>query len=117
MDKPEVQRQGEAAAAAYYERRGLRVLARNWRLRMGEIDLVVMDGDTLVFAEVKTRSSRDLAEPELSVGYSKQRRLKRLADAYIDFERPSFAGCRFDVIAVILNGSHLTLRHIPDAFW
>jgi putative endonuclease len=91
------------------------IVRRNWRIKAGEIDLVVRDGRTLVFVEVKARTSREVAEPFEAVNYRKQVRLRRLAEAYIAFEKPDFDSCRFDVVSVFA-GRPPSLLHIPDAF-
>ena len=67
---------------AFLSRRSYRILARNWRDRGGELDVVARDGGTLVFVEVKTRTSDTFALPVDSVGYEKQRKLRRLAERY-----------------------------------
>ncbi len=100
----EVQRLGEEAAARYLRRRGWTILARNWRVRVGELDLIVRKGATLVFVEVKTRTNSDFLEPQLGVDFRKQARLRRVAQAYLAIERPSLRDCRFDVVSVVLEG-------------
>jgi putative endonuclease len=107
---------GEDAAARYLERKGMNVVARNWRMKMGELDLVAVDGSTLVFVEVKARRGEPFIEPELAVGYDKQKRLRRVAEAYLAIERPFFKDCRFDVISVVAGVLEPKLRHIPNAF-
>ncbi len=91
--------------AAWYERRGGSVVARNWRVRSGEIDLVVLDGGVLVVCEVKTRSGPRFGSPLEAVGPDKQRRLRHLALRFVDGnprwrDRP----LRFDVAAVTPEG-------------
>ncbi len=112
----EVQRWGEEAAARYLRRRGWTILARNWRARVGELDLVARKGNTLVFVEVKTRTSSDFLEPHLGVDVRKQGRLRRVAQAYVAFERPRFEDCRFDVIAVVLKGGRARITRHECAF-
>jgi putative endonuclease len=92
---------GEARAAAWYRARGYRVVARNWRCREGELDLVVARGRELVFVEVKTRRTDRFGVPAESVTPAKQRRLRVLASRYIrDTEvRPS--AIRFDVVSIL----------------
>lgn len=96
---------GEQLAADWYVAHGYVVVARNWRCREGELDLVLLatDGD-LVFCEVKTRSSDRFGVPAEAVTYAKQRRLRTLAARFLAAEgRPSAArrGVRFDVAAVM----------------
>ena len=74
---------GEDTAAAHLERAGLSLVARNWRCREGEIDIVALDGELLVFCEVKTRSGLGFGSPAESVSLTKQRRLRVLAARWL----------------------------------
>lgn len=115
MQRQDLQIKGEDAAARFLEARGLKVVARNWRLKMGELDIVAWDGSTLVFVEVKTRQSASFMDPSGAVDWKKQRKLRRLAEAFIAFQKPDFESCRFDVVSVIYDG-RARIVHIPDAF-
>lgn len=92
---------GEALAARWYEARGYTVLDRNWRCRDGEIDLVLARGTTLVFCEVKTRSSTAFGTPAEAVTRTKQLRLRRLAMRWVDAHEVRPSAMRFDVAGVI----------------
>ena len=93
---------GEAAVARWYEAQGYAVVARNWRCPQGELDLIVRRDRTLVFCEVKTRSSNRFGTPALAVGPEKQRRVRRVAGRFLATERlPRFTDLRFDVAAVV----------------
>lgn len=93
---------GEAAVASWYEARGYEVVARNWRCRDGELDLVVRLGRTYVFCEVKTRTTDAFGVPAEAVTRTKQMRLRRLAARWLDDEAPLRArDIRFDVAAVL----------------
>ena len=109
-------RAGEAAAEALLAGKGFTVLARNYRTRGGEVDLVCQDGETVVFVEVKTRGAGSLARPDQAVTAAKRGRLVRAAAAFLSerdlWDRP----CRFDVVAVTASGKTLTATHLPDAF-
>jgi putative endonuclease len=83
MDRIEMGRRGEDAAAAYLERCGMALEARNWRCALGEIDIVARDGTVLVLCEVKTRRSEKAGSPEEAVSSAKRRKLLRLAEAYL----------------------------------
>lgn len=115
-------RRGEDTAAAYLERRGYTLIARNWRTRGGELDIIAQEGEWLVFVEVRTRSARregdDLTagSPEESVTRAKQARLAALAGAYL-FEHPWDGPTRIDVIALELasDGAVVRLNHLQDA--
>ena len=89
--------QAEALAAQYLEARGLVILARNFRTRRGEIDLVARDGDTLVFVEVRYRSRSDFGGAAASVTARKQQRIVAAALAYLSRLRRE-PPCRFDAI-------------------
>ena len=90
---------GESIAAEYLRDRGCRLLAKNFRVKSGEIDLVVMDRGCVCFVEVKARRSYEA--PQEAVSYLKQRKLTRLAQAYL---QKNYKGadmqCRFDVVAI-----------------
>ena len=107
---------GEQRAARFLERSGLRVIERRFRLRCGEIDLIALDRDTVVFVEVKTRRGRGFGAPAESVTAAKRRRMARTALAFLSrrgwHERP----CRFDVVEVLDDGKTTEIKHIPDAF-
>lgn len=109
-------RRGERLAARFLERAGLHVIERRFRLRCGEIDLIALDREWVVFIEVKTRRGRGFGAPAESVTPLKQRKLARTALAFLAgrgwLERP----CRFDVVEVIARGKIPEIRHIQDAF-
>ena len=92
---------GEAAAAAWYESNGYEVVARNWRCRDGELDLIVRDGRTFVFCEVKTRTSTLFGAPVEAITREKRARIRHLAARWLS-ESPVVArDIRFDVVAVL----------------
>jgi putative endonuclease len=92
---------GEELAARWYVRNGYKVVDRNWRCGVGEIDLIVRRGRTLVVCEVKARKSHAFGVPALAVGPAKQQRLRRLAAAWLAANRVGHGiDVRFDVVAV-----------------
>jgi len=92
---------GEDIVARWYEQGGYRVVARNWRCRDGELDLVVRNRTTVVFCEVKTRRSTRFGLPVEAVTLAKQRRIRGLAMRFLR-EHPQGGGAlRFDVAAVM----------------
>lgn len=93
-------RAGEELAATWYAERGWEVLDRNWRVREGEIDIVVRRDDTLVFCEVKTRTSDRYGTAAAAVTPAKQRRLRTLARLYLSTTGNRSPRIRFDVAAV-----------------
>jgi len=107
---------GEAAAAAWYEARGYQIVDRNWRVRGGEIDLVVRSGRTIVFCEVKTRTSDRFGIPAEAVTVSKQRRLRTLAAQWLA-AHPGLGGeVRFDVASVTPARETPTVTVLEAAF-
>ena len=106
----------EQAAFEYLLRQGLAPVARNFRCRVGEIDLVMMDGQCLAFIEVRCRSSNRFAEASHTVDSYKQKKLIRTAALFVARNRRfSMSTMRFDVIAVTGDGD-MTLEWISDAF-
>lgn len=117
MDRKELGTRGETAAAAYLQRAGMEIRATNWRTASGEIDIVAWEGPDLVLVEVKTRRSDRMGTPEEAVSPSKQRRLVRLARAFLAESdvRPRLV--RFDVVSIrVLDRDRALLRHHRDAF-
>ena len=112
-------RRGEDLACRHLEEQGLRLLERNYRCRAGEIDLVMLDGATLVLVEVRSRSSSDHGTAASTVGTRKQRRFT-LAARHLLLTRPEFGrlAARFDVVAIDPGdaGEPPRLTWIRDAF-
>jgi putative endonuclease len=113
---------GEDAAAAHLRGLGFEVLARNWRDRTGELDLVCAQGETSVFVEVKTRAAGSLASPAEAVTPAKRARLARAAMRWLSLTGNWSRPCRFDLVTVICSAPapgaqpSLTVEHLPDAF-
>ena len=99
--KDRLGRYGEQVAARYLTDRGYVVLAANWRCSQGELDLIALDGEVLVFVEVKTRSSTRFGVPAEAVNRVKAGRLRALAGAWLAEHRPQHNGLRFDVISIL----------------
>ena len=107
---------GEQLAAAYLERRGMRLAERRYRCRFGEIDLVAWDGDTLCFVEVKTRTSCAVGLPREYVTAKKQEKLRSAALLYLS-ERGLDCPARFDVAEVYLKaGRKVRINYMENAF-
>ena len=92
---------GEELAAAWYEANGYEVLARNWRCRAGELDLVVRRARTVVFCEVKSRTSLAFGSPAEAVNRTKRQRLRVLAARWLDDAPFRAREIRFDVVSVL----------------
>jgi putative endonuclease len=111
--------QGEDLAAAHFERLGYEVLARNHRTRYGELDLVVYDGESLVFVEVKTRRE-GCGAPWENLHELKQSQVRRMAIAWLaeSNDRPFRAELRFDAVGIVIDhaGELVRLDHLEAAF-
>jgi putative endonuclease len=119
--KDAVGRFGEQQAVGHLEAAGLEILARNWRCREGELDIVARDGSQLVFVEVKTRSSRAYGSPAEAVDRAKSARIRQLALRWIMAQRelgaPEFwSVLRFDVISVLRGRDGLEIAHLTGVF-
>ncbi len=110
QDRLTLGRQGEDAAAQYLKRKGMKVLERNLRTPVGEIDLVARDRRFLVFAEVKTRRGSAFGSPAEAVGPRKQRQIIRTAKWYLNDQRDHGLQPRFDVIAITVQGDNLQIE-------
>jgi putative endonuclease len=107
---------GEDAVARWYEARGYTVASRNWRVREGELDLVLQRGQTLVFCEVKTRRGDAFGTPFEAVTVAKRRRLRTLAIRWLAEHRVRARELRFDVAAVRMHGDVGQIEVIEAAF-
>jgi putative endonuclease len=111
-------RLGEQLAAEHFERLGWRIVERNYQTRLGELDLVAVDGDTLVFAEVKTcRLGR--GDPWQSLHERKRAQVRWMSGVWFsERPRPFFERIRFDAIGVLVDdaGALVRLDHLEDAF-
>jgi len=107
--------EGEERAAQFLIQKGYRILERNYRTRSGEIDLIALHKDEVVFVEVKTRTSDSFGAPELAVNSRKQRSMIKAALGYIKYKKIHQVPCRFDVITVSASAGQ-TVEHIQNAF-
>lgn len=107
---------GENAAVRALEREGYVILARGYRTRAGELDIVARDGACLVFVEVKTRADLACGHPAEAVTPRKQRKLIAMALDYLVRNDVREGSCRFDVVAVVLADSGERVEIIRDAF-
>lgn len=107
----------ESRAQQYLEQQGFITLTKNYRCKLGEIDLVMKDGNTLVFVEVRLRSNRKFASALESVNYSKQQKLTRAALHFLQSHRLyDKVACRFDVVALDNTGNAPHLSWVKNAF-
>jgi putative endonuclease len=118
LDRQSFGKHGEDLAARELRRRGYEILARRYRTRFGEIDIVARDGRAIVFVEVKARRSSRYGRAAEAVTASKQRRLAAMALDYLVWSDHLTDPCRFDVVSIddFGDGKRLDVRVIQDAF-
>jgi len=115
--RDELGRRGEDAAAAYLKGLGYRIVGRRERVLRGDIDIVALDGRTVVFVEVRSRTDTAHGHPAETVGRMKQRRISMLATAYIRRHRLEDCSVRIDVVAVTFPpGEKPVVEHYQNAF-
>ncbi|MGB3778119.1 MAG: YraN family protein [Tunicatimonas sp.] len=107
-------KQGEEMATRFLQEKGLTLVAKNYRHRRDEIDLVMRDRDTLVFVEVKLRRNANFGDPETFVDQSQAERIAEAADHYVH-EMEWEGNIRFDIVAITLQ-PQITIEHFEDAF-
>lgn len=116
-ERPAAGRDAEALVGRHIEREGMRVVARNFRGRGGEIDIVARDGDVLVFVEVRFREEDEFGAPEETVTPVKRGRIVSAARAYLSTISPAdWKEARFDVAAVEGSGEAAVIRYYRNAF-
>jgi len=115
-DRRETGASGEALAAAYLTARGWTVLARNWRCRTGEIDIIARDPDgVMVVCEVKTRRGLGYGDPLESITYAKVRRLRELAMEWVRSQEERVGPVRLDAVGVLVDARGLSsVRHVVN---
>jgi putative endonuclease len=116
LDRIALGRRGERIAERHLRRNGYRILERNFRGAGAEIDLVAMDGETLVFVEVKTRRRAEAGMPQEAVNPYKQRHLRRAGEVYAHIHRVHDRAMRFDVVAILEDAAGRHLELLKDAF-
>lgn len=111
---------GEQIASDWLLRQGCELIVRNWRCQEGELDIIAAEGDTLLFLEVRTRTTLGrFGTAEESVDWRKQRQVRHLAARYLSTAQHPYRRFRFDVIVVFLHRNSadvLNIRHIRNAF-
>ena len=118
-------RRGEKLARRFLKRRGLKILAENYRCPRGEVDLIALDrstrrqdgAETICFVEVKTRTSDRYTDPESAVNADKQRRVKKAAEYYLASRDTGGFNVRFDIISIVMpGGDEPRIGYVPNAF-
>jgi putative endonuclease len=109
-------KKGEDIACAYLKRRGYRIVERNYKCPLGELDIVARDGDAIVFVEVKSRKSEEFGDPQLAVGLEKQKKVSRISLTYLKEKHLYPCNARFDVVAIKMLPDGSTIELIQNAF-
>lgn len=117
FNKRKIGNLGEEIACNYLVNSGMEVIERNYHYGHGEIDIICKENETIVFVEVKYRKSFKYGDPELAITRSKQRQIRKIAEAYL-YEKNIFnVPCRIDVITILHeSGKEPVLNHFKDAF-
>jgi putative endonuclease len=107
---------GESVAADYLSRQGYQILERNYRSKVGEIDIIAQDGDALVFVEVKTRRSESFASAKSAITAQKRKKISMAALSYLKKKGLLHKKARFDVVTVVDPAGSAKIDLIPNAF-
>jgi len=104
---------GEKIAGNFLRKQGYQIIEKNYHSRLGEIDIVAREDESIVFVEVKTRRSTDFGLPEEALSYDKRRRLSKLALGYLAHRRIKDTNCRFDVVSILMDNKKVRkVKHI-----
>ena len=116
MQKKELGKKGEEVALRFLKKKGYRVIERNYVCKMGEVDIIAKEKDTLVFIEVKTRTSTAFGPPQLAVTPAKQMQISKAAWSFLKEKRIEDVKARFDVVAILIRPEGEEIELIRDAF-
>lgn len=117
MKRLELARFGEKVCVNYLKRKGYKILETNYRCRIGEIDIICEYKNSIVFVEVKTRSTNVFGFPQEAVNFAKQKKIRQIACFYLKNNKLYFKSCRFDVMAVIYKDNKICkIEHFENAF-
>jgi len=116
MSKISIGNKGEELAIEYLIENNYRILEKNFRSKIGEIDIVAKINEIVVFVEVKTRSSLEYGYPYEAVGRTKKHKIAKTANSYIMMRNLKETQFRFDIIEVYFNREK-NINHFIDAFW
>jgi putative endonuclease len=115
-EKKELGKKGEEIALRFLKKNGYRIIETNYSCKLGEIDIVAREKDTLAFIEVKTRRSTTFGPPQLAVNFAKQMQISRAALCFLKEKRLGEVKARFDVVAILLGTKGEEIELIKDAF-
>ncbi len=107
---------GEREAVRFLKKNGCRIIETNYRNRLGEIDVIALDGDVIVFAEVKTREKGGPVSPKEAVTLRKQRKMVKVAESWLKEMKKTGSRARFDVIAILSENNDKRIEWVKHAF-
>jgi putative endonuclease len=116
IERKELGKKGEDLALRFLKKNGYRVYQRNYVCKIGEMDIIAKDKDTIAFVEVKTRTSAAFGPPQLAVNAAKQMQLSKVALSFLNEKNLQNAKARFDVVAVLMGPRGAEIELIRDAF-
>ncbi len=116
MERKQLGKRSEDLAVQHLRKQGLKIVQRNFRCKLGEIDCVARDGDSIVFVEVRSASSPVLGSPKYSIGPTKRRTISKTALYYLKRKGLMSNSARFDVVTVVFRGDEPTIQWTPNAF-
>ena len=118
LDSRELGIKGEKRAGRFLKRKGYKIIQRNYSCKLGEIDIIARQKDTIVFVEVKTRQTEEFGAPQYAITAAKRNHISKVALCYIREKELMRQSCRFDVVAVTFSpGSRKPkIEHIENAF-
>jgi putative endonuclease len=116
MQEKELGKKGEEVALRFLKKKGYKIIQQNYVCEMGEMDIIAREKDTLVFVEVKTRTSMAFGPPQLAVNSTKQMQLSKVALYFLKEKRLEDIKARFDVVAILVRPKGEEIELIKDAF-
>ena len=109
-------KKGESVAVRYLKKQGYRIVEQNYRSKAGEIDIIAREKQSLVFVEVKTRSSRSFGSPKWAITPKKQKVISMAALYYLKMTNQKDVDARFDVVSILLQGEDTQIELVRNAF-
>ncbi len=114
--KQKIGKKGESIAVRYLKKQGYRIVEQNYRSKVGEIDIIAREKKSLVFVEVKTRSSRSFGSPKWAITPKKQKAISMAALYYLKMTNQNDINARFDVVSILLQGEDTHIELVRNAF-
>lgn len=115
-DRRQFGQDSEAIAAELLRQKGYEIIDQNWRTKIGEIDIIARDGETLVFVEVKARRTRSFGHPKYAVDHRKQQKMSLAALSYLKMTSQVQSKARFDVVTLVSAGGSPEIEIVRNAF-